>query len=244
MPTAATWTFERAALLPLYHANKAQRMSVALAASLTLTQGQVLAETGTPGVYTPYLGQPAAPAPTTATTGGTVAAGVYGVEISYVNGAGESIASLNGPVTTTGSTSTITIPSPAAYAGATGWYAYVTQANGSTFTRQQTAGSPTAIGTNLTLTAAPTSSGANPLASAPSAAAKCVLEYPCTTDGSGNITLTGEWGLTVPSVSAFMGNSGVAFSIGDLIGLDTPALGALGGSIAQGTLATSGTVVL
>jgi hypothetical protein len=107
------------------------------------------------------LAVPGAPAPTTATTGGTVLAGVYGVKQTYVGGNGETAASTNGPVTTTGSTSTITIPSPAAEAGATHYYTYVTQAGGSTYTRQQTAGSPTAIGTSLTLTAPPTSSGAH-----------------------------------------------------------------------------------
>jgi hypothetical protein len=74
--------------------------------------------------------------------------------------------------------------------------------------------------------------------------AKCVLEYACTTDASGNITLDGEFGLTVKTVSAFLPNSGVAFSIADLTGLDATALTALGGSIAQGALGGTGTVVL
>lgn len=126
------------------------------------TLGQVLEITN----GAPYLAAPAAPVPTTATTGGTIAAGTYGVEITYVNAQGESVASANGPITTTGTTSTITIPSPAAAGSgnqaATGWYAYVTQAGGSAFTRQQAAGSPTAIGTALTITAPPTSTGVAP----------------------------------------------------------------------------------
>ena len=65
-------------------------------------------------------------------------------------------------MTTTADTSTLTVASPAANANATGWYAYITQVGGSTYTRQQTAGSPTAIGTGLTLTAPPTSTGAQP----------------------------------------------------------------------------------
>jgi hypothetical protein len=105
------------------------------------------------------LAAPGTPAPTTATTGGTVLAGAYGVKVTYTGGNGETVASAAGTVTTTGSTSTITVPSPAAEAGATHWYAYVTQAGGSTYTRQQALGSPTAIGTGLTLTAPPTSSG-------------------------------------------------------------------------------------
>lgn len=105
---------------------------------------------------------PAAPVPTNAGTGGTVPAGVYGVKVTYVSAAGETVASAAGTTTTSGTTSTITIPSPAANANATGWYAYVTQVGGSTYTRQQTAGSPTAIGTGLTLTAPPSSGGAQP----------------------------------------------------------------------------------
>ena len=107
------------------------------------------------------LAAPGAPSPTTAGTGGTVAAGTYGVKVTYVGGNGETVASAAGTVSPTGGASTITIPSPAAEAGATHWYAYVTQAGGSTYTRQQTAGTPTAIGTGLTLTAPPTSSGAH-----------------------------------------------------------------------------------
>lgn len=108
------------------------------------------------------LQAPATPSPTFATTGGTVAAGVYKVEQTYVTASGETLPSSFATVTTTGSTATISIPSPAAAAGATGWYAYVTQVGGSTYTRQQTAGSPTNIGTALTITAPPTSSGLAP----------------------------------------------------------------------------------
>jgi hypothetical protein len=75
------------------------------------------------------------------------------------------VASAPASQVTTGSTSTLTVSSPAASGNATGWYAYVTQAGGSTYTRQQAAGSPTAIGSNLVLTAPPTSTGLNPPAS-------------------------------------------------------------------------------
>ncbi|MGA5820808.1 hypothetical protein ACPC54_23445 [Kitasatospora sp. NPDC094028] len=124
------------------------------------------------------LGQltaPAAPSVSTAATGGTVAAGTYQVEVSYTNAAGETLASASASVTTTGSTSTITITSPPAAGNATGWYAYVTQAGGASYTRQQTAGAPTAIGTNLTLTAPPTNSGLAPQSSNGSAGASTVV---------------------------------------------------------------------
>ena len=132
------------------------------------TLGQItLTGALTPGIYGydlavtgPALAAPHAPLPSTTATGGTVASGVYTVATTYMNAAGETIASAAGTVTTTGTTSTITVPAPSAPPGATGWYAYVSQAGGSTLTRQQA--SPSAIGTALTLTAPPTSTGAAP----------------------------------------------------------------------------------
>jgi hypothetical protein len=126
------------------------------------TYGQPTFQSDALTLVTAALAAPVAPAPTTATTGGTVLAGTYHAITTYVNANGETVGSTSGSVTTTGTTSTVTVPSPAAETGATGWYAYVTQAGGSVYTRQQAAGSPTAIGTGLTLTAPPTSSGANP----------------------------------------------------------------------------------
>lgn len=108
------------------------------------------------------ISAPAQPVTATATTGGTVAAGTYTVVTTYVNSNGETVGSPTKTQVTTGSTSTLTVNSPGAQAGATNWYAYISQANGSTLTRQQAAGSPTLIGTNLVLTAPPTSTGANP----------------------------------------------------------------------------------
>ena len=105
---------------------------------------------------------PAAPGFTKADSGGTVLTGVYGAEVTYVSASGETVASAAASVTTAADTSTLTVASPAANAGATGWYAYLTQVGGSTYTRQQTAGSPTDIGTDLTLTAPPTDTGAEP----------------------------------------------------------------------------------
>lgn len=106
--------------------------------------------------------QQGAPSLATAASGGTIAAGTYQVQVTYVTATGETGPTASASIVTTGSASTITITSPSAATGATGWYAYVTQAGGNTYTRQQAAGSPTAIGSNLTLTAPPTSSGANP----------------------------------------------------------------------------------
>ncbi|GAC1519351.1 MAG: hypothetical protein NVS2B16_25560 [Chloroflexota bacterium] len=90
------------------------------------------------------LTAPATPGLATNAAGGTILAGVYQAEVSYVNAQGETVASVSASITTTGTTSTITITSPVT-AGTnggivTGWYAYVTQVGGSTYTRQQIAG--------------------------------------------------------------------------------------------------------
>jgi hypothetical protein len=103
---------------------------------------------------------PTAPTLATAGTGGTVLAGVYQQKISYVTALGESLASAVASITTTGSLSTVTTPAPVSPpAAATGYYVYSTQLGGTTFTRQQTAGSPTAIATPFVLTAPPTLTG-------------------------------------------------------------------------------------
>ncbi len=97
------------------------------------------------------------------TAGGTIPAADYRVVVTYltqVNGQPvESAPSGSVTVTTTGGTSTITIPSPPAPPQgitADGWYAYVTQPNGSVFTRQ---GGLNQIGTDLTLTVPMTGNG-------------------------------------------------------------------------------------
>jgi hypothetical protein len=107
------------------------------------------------------LSAPATPGVTGSGSGGTLTAGTYQAKVTYVNANGESAASAAGSVTLT-SGQDLVIASPTAVTSATGWYAYVTAAGGSTFYRQQAAGSPTAIGTNLTLTANPATTGAQP----------------------------------------------------------------------------------
>jgi len=117
----------------------------------------------TPDLSTLRLPTPSAPVPTPAGTGGTVAAGTYLVAVTYVNAYGETLASGTGSVTTTGSTSTISTPSPpAAGTGlpgiATGWNCYISQAAGSVCYKQNS--TPTAIGSPFVLTAPPTTTGA------------------------------------------------------------------------------------
>jgi hypothetical protein len=158
--SAAHWVTFKTALMEQGLAVKNERVSVAAATKQWFTNftTAVFGSQLQVGVDAALIPAPA-PVPSTATSGGTVLAGVYGVQVTYTNLYGETVASVNGPVTTTGSTSTITVPSPPTVTDAIGWYAYVTQVGGTTFTRQQTAGAPTALGTPLVLTAPPSSGG-------------------------------------------------------------------------------------
>lgn len=94
---------------------------------------------------------------TTATTGGTVAAGTYAVVVTARTGFGESVVSNNAAVTTTGATSTYTVTVSTEPAGALGYNLYVSQAGGaaSTATFQTSF-----VGTTITLTTTPTNTGA------------------------------------------------------------------------------------
>jgi hypothetical protein len=133
------------------------------------TVGQPTYQADTLVLLAAALSAPAAPTVTPTGSGGTVTAGVYKAAVTYVNANGETVASSTTTAASLTSGQDLVITSPAAVTGATGWYAYVSQAGGSTLTRQQAVGSPTAIGTNLTLTTTPTSSGANPPAANTSA---------------------------------------------------------------------------
>lgn len=117
----------------------------------------------TPDLSTLRLPVPSAPLATGTTGGGTVAAGTYQVAVSYVNAYGETIVSPATPVVLSAA-GTLTIPSPPAFGtggqAATGWNAYVSQAGATALTKQN--GAPTAIGTALTISAPPTSSGSAP----------------------------------------------------------------------------------
>jgi hypothetical protein len=102
-------------------------------------------------------------------SGGSWTAQTAWVLITYVNANGETTGSAISSVAVP-LNGTLTIDSPVAEGtgsgAATGWYAYVgvgsTQPASTLMYRQQAAGSPTAIGTNYTLSGIPTTTGANP----------------------------------------------------------------------------------
>jgi hypothetical protein len=124
------------------------------------TVGQPTYQADTLTLLNSALTAPSAPTVTPTGAGGTLTAGVYKAAVTYVNSNGETVASSTTTASSLTSGQTLVITAPTLVSGAAGWYAYVSQAGGSTLTRQQAAGSPTPFGTNLTLTANPTSSGA------------------------------------------------------------------------------------
>jgi hypothetical protein len=104
------------------------------------------------------------PPPSLSTSPGTgsIPAGTWEVEITYMTANGEQVPSAPQSITTTGSGSSITISSPPLETGVTGWYAYMTQANSTTYSRQTSSTNTqlNPIGTAMTVNAF--SSGQSP----------------------------------------------------------------------------------
>lgn len=106
-----------------------------------------------------YKGAVSAPVITssTATTGGTIAAGTYLATITARTGFGESVISNEQSQVTTGSTSTITYTVTSEPVGALGYNLYMTLVGGASGTEKFQA---SFVGNTITVTAPPTSSGA------------------------------------------------------------------------------------
>lgn len=97
------------------------------------------------------INPPPAPTVTTATTGGTVAAGTYLAAVTYVNASGQTTISQEVPITTTGATSTITVNGGTLPAGVTQVNVYLTAVGGGTGTEKLQGNYTT--GNNLVITA-------------------------------------------------------------------------------------------
>lgn len=115
------------------------------------------------------IATPAAPGLTSTTTGGTIPNGTYQAAITYVNAFGETKLGATSTVTTIGSSGTaqITLTPPGFFGGAfygegnaQGYYVYMTQASGTVFTRQNSAGNLTILGQQYTIGTTPTTTGA------------------------------------------------------------------------------------
>jgi hypothetical protein len=67
---------------------------------------------------------------------------------------------------------------------------------------------------------------------------KVILQYACSTDGSKNVTLLGEFGVTRKEAPAYMNGT---FKTAELTGMDANAVTKLGAALIQGDL-TSGII--
>jgi hypothetical protein len=170
------------------------------------------------------LTAPAAPALSTASSGGTVLAGDYAVKITYINAAGETVASETSHIITSGSTSTLTVTSPAAAGSggnaATKFKAYITPANGGAFFLQNGAG--TNIGSNFTLTAPPVTNTANPPSNNTTGTGGGVVDGFAAGDAVAGDPLTIFWGVNF--------RYGTGLTPGSFVYLDDATPGALNDS--------------
>lgn len=69
---------------------------------------------------------------------------------------------------------------------------------------------------------------------------KAILRYACTTDAAGNITSTGDLGVTEKNLDVFYCG---AFRIEEVVGLDAAGLTAMGGHVMQGVLGGTGVFI-
>jgi len=101
---------------------------------------------------------PSAPSVSTATSGGSVAAGTYYVKVVLATPVGEGPSSAVTSITTTGSASTITVTAPALTGGATSYSVYLGTSAAGPFYQQATGQTA-----NYTRTTTPASSGTQPI---------------------------------------------------------------------------------
>jgi hypothetical protein len=170
------------------------------------------------------LAAPDAPALTTATSGGTVDDGFYGVKITYVNANGESTASDPFYIAAAGASadqSTITVVSPAAAGSggnaATKYKVYMTPKNGGPYKLQNSTG--TNIGTNFTLSAPPVTNTATPPTSNTTGAISSVVDGYVPTDVVSGDPLTLFYGVRF--------RYGSSLTAGSYVYLDDTTPGAL-----------------
>ena len=179
------------------------------------------------GTFTQYTGTTSVATPTTAPTltatgsAGTIGAGTYVVQYTYVTQYGETQLSPGAPVTLT-SAQSIQVTS------ITGLPTGVTNVNFYVDGDKVLSNTPTsgATGTVTISAISPTLGGSPPYDNTANPRPICITEYDATTDSEGNITLGlqtggGQWGETVVSLPAFFEGE---FSVTDLVNLDNNAI--------------------
>lgn len=237
MPTQPSVTYSNKQLLPYRNAQSARSAAVNLAANLVLAAGTLLGEvTGITDVQSVHTS--AAITAGTYTLGdGTNTTGAinYNDSIATINA--KLLAATPAPLPFTASGGPLTTPTDIALT-AFGGGVHATL----TLTPTGITGGVLSV-THPTVGTAGTPGTFKPYAvgnTDGSQVPKCFLMYPCTVDASGNITITattgqlaGEFGTTKKSASVYYSGE---FDVTNLVGVDPPALAALGARMANGAL--------
>lgn len=173
-------------------AKEPPRLSVPVGSAAAFLEGDfvVLSTAGNPpGVNGTALPAPAAPAISSITTGGSVAAGTYFGTMTYLNANGETIASTAiQEFVTTGATSTITAISPPTIGDATGYRVYI----GTVLGTYHLQGATTLLGTNFTSTTYSAGGAAPPVTNTTGLAAPTIPTVSNSTAG-GSLPARTEW---------------------------------------------------
>lgn len=226
MPTSPTQNWSGAQLIPLQNPNEAYQsmINVALPASIVYAQGTILGQVvATPGLWKAYTDSafalPAAPTVTDAAGAGNWTTAPLIVAATYVTVDGETLPGAPTAFTPAGSKllhiGTITLPTGAT---AVNYYAGINEA---ALVQIGTSSTGTAADYNVPTTAAPPPARGNAAFTVfdGSENPTCVLQYPCATDASGNITFGtvaggDPLGITYPVAPAFSKGD---FSTADLL---------------------------
>jgi hypothetical protein len=239
MPTTAQNTFSVVSLQPYCDPEQARTLAVKLDVSLTLARGTVLAEkVGTNAIHTVTISGVPTGGTFTLTFGGqTTGAIAFGASADTVQAALEALSSIGqGNVKVTGGWNNVGAVFTVEYVGALGAAAQTTltcsiasltggtAAQATASAQTGAAGSPGTFGAYL-------KTATNGLQ-----IPKCVLQYGCTTDASGNVTVGGgEHGETSKTAPAFFSGT---FLTADLTGLNFSGIAAAGWRLVSGTVAS------
>lgn len=243
MPTTAAFTYSPTRVDPYMDPDSAKMFNVALPASVNYAAGTILGEViGTNELQTLLIAGGGTGGTFTVTFSGQTTAGVaFNATASTLQAALEALSNVgNGNIKVTGGPAGVA-PFAIEFTGA---LAGADQATITSSVASITGGTPTQTVTAVRNGAAGTTGqfkAYSETATDGSQIAKAILVYACSTDSSGNVTITGtsgqaggDVGQTSKYASAYFSGT---FLCSDLSGLDTVAAAQLG-RIINGTIAT------
>jgi hypothetical protein len=143
---------------------------------------------------------PSAPSVSKSNTGGTVAANTYYVVTTYWNGVSDGPKSAESSVTTTGTTSTITVQSPAASSGMFAFSVWIGTTSGGPYFLQGTAGG-NILGASFTRSTTPATTGTRPVG-----VDRCLSDNPFVTFDGTTITASTSGASATVTLSGVTGS--------------------------------------